>query len=294
MTATPWRGHLLAEAEIACSGVMHRLRWTDGELTALDHGDPEAERTLGALGGDSYPCLEILGMWSRHCHDLRVLSLGSRGAQDPLVLTPPIFPAPAQGFAPGAGPATLGNRVLGRSGFATAAYASSSVVSFGPGLGPGPRPGGPMHPMRGEQDDLVTLMSLGAGLPERLVLTVAHHWAERLAAGSVPEGPDHNALTVALFGRATMAMRSWLGNPGLQPEVVMIGPGGPSSLARVGDKVEARLPFRWLIDVWSRGLAVMLDRFSVELEEEDDGHLGLLTASRPDFEPARLVIEVRP
>jgi beta-galactosidase/beta-glucuronidase len=149
-----------------------------------------------------------------------------------------------------------------------------------------------MPPMPGEQDELITLMSLGGGLPERLLFTVARHWAEKLADEEVSDGPERNALSVALFGRVTLALRLWLGDPSLKPEVVMIGPAETPSLIKVDHAIEVRLPFIWLVDIWSRGLAVILDRFAVELVEEDDRQLELLTVESEKFEPGRLVIEL--
>jgi hypothetical protein len=69
---------------VTCGEERHRLRWAEGCLTTLDHEDPEGERTLAALGGQSCPCIELLDLWHRYGTDLDVLVLGSRGSTDPV------------------------------------------------------------------------------------------------------------------------------------------------------------------------------------------------------------------
>jgi hypothetical protein len=77
-----WLGIPPAEALVDCGGADHRLRWEAGTLRALDHGDPEAERTLAALAGEPCVCVERLEAWQRHADDLRVLVLGPRAPRD--------------------------------------------------------------------------------------------------------------------------------------------------------------------------------------------------------------------
>lgn len=84
MTAPWWTGIAPVQTTVTCGGEQHRLRWADGRLSTLDHEDPEGERTLAALGGQSCPCIELLDLWHRHGADLDVLVLGSRGSTDPL------------------------------------------------------------------------------------------------------------------------------------------------------------------------------------------------------------------
>ena len=79
-----WTGISPAEAVVECGGHAHTLRWESGELTALDHGDPEDEATLAALAGETFACLELLRAWARRREDPRVLTLGSRGPTDAL------------------------------------------------------------------------------------------------------------------------------------------------------------------------------------------------------------------
>jgi hypothetical protein len=77
-----WLGLQAAQAPVTCGGKKHRLRWEAGELVALDHEDPEAERTLAALGGQRCACVDLLDAWAKHTADLSVLVLASRGPTD--------------------------------------------------------------------------------------------------------------------------------------------------------------------------------------------------------------------
>ncbi len=76
-----WTGIPAAETTVSCGGCTHTVRWEAGELIAVDHGDPEGERTLA---GETIPCLELLHTWSRRRDDPHVLTLASRGLTDPL------------------------------------------------------------------------------------------------------------------------------------------------------------------------------------------------------------------
>jgi hypothetical protein len=67
-----------------CGGNTHTVRWEAGELIAVDHGDPEGDVTRAAPAGETVPCLELLGTWSRRADDPHVLTLASRGPTDPL------------------------------------------------------------------------------------------------------------------------------------------------------------------------------------------------------------------
>jgi hypothetical protein len=46
-----------AEATVPCGADAHTVRWTAGQLTLPAHPDAEAERVLGALGGDKPECV---------------------------------------------------------------------------------------------------------------------------------------------------------------------------------------------------------------------------------------------
>lgn len=99
---TAWWARLPpTELPLDCAGQRHRLRWESGTLHALDHADPDGERTLTALGGDTSRCIQILDAWVRHTDDLTVPLLASRGLRDPL-------PARAEPGPTGRGPSGHG------------------------------------------------------------------------------------------------------------------------------------------------------------------------------------------
>src|SRR5579875_4181839 len=71
-----------ATTQVECSGTMHTVAVQDGRLVTLDHPTPDRERTLMGLGGDPIACIGLLDAWDRHCDDLEVLVLASRGPGD--------------------------------------------------------------------------------------------------------------------------------------------------------------------------------------------------------------------
>ena len=126
-------------------------------------------------------------------------------------------------------------------------------------------------------DPLPELLALGGGLPQRLVATVA---ATRLGE----HAPDERArLHAALYGRAAAALRDWLG-----PLTVELAMGVSPRLARDGDRIEAELPFSWLVDVWAKGLAVIWGRFCLAATTDDDRRFTLTTVA-PDLGEPELV-----
>jgi hypothetical protein len=81
-----WAAFGPAEASLSCGDGTHRLRWADGKLEAVDHADAEGELVLAALGGDTSPCLDLVGAWGGHGDDLTVLAVGPRSATDPVTI----------------------------------------------------------------------------------------------------------------------------------------------------------------------------------------------------------------
>lgn len=60
----------------------HRFVWTEGTFILDAHPDPEAERTLGALGAPRCVCLDVLDAWEA-CHDSGgMLIAGPRSGDD--------------------------------------------------------------------------------------------------------------------------------------------------------------------------------------------------------------------
>ncbi|MGH9920087.1 MAG: hypothetical protein ACRD6W_14630, partial [Nitrososphaerales archaeon] len=153
---------------------------------------------------------------------------------------------------------------------------------------PGSRP--PGWPGVIEEDEVLSILGIGGGLADRLVATVIASWSERIDADDF--GTHRAALGAALFGRVTLALRAWLADPNLEVEVEMIGPRQEAQLSRSEDTITitARLPFRWLSDIWARGLAVVLGRFSLALTESSDDRQRVVTASTDllDFRPVTI------
>ncbi len=108
-------------------------------------------------------------------------------------------------------------------------------------------------------DPLTAILSLGDQLPRRLVATVADRIADE---------PIHPALFPmvhnAVFARVRNAVHRWQRRT--LPEVVLeLIPGGaPRSLSGSPDtSIVARLPLRWLTDVWAPDLDVVSGQFTL-------------------------------
>ena len=271
-----WVGIAAAEQSVPCGGEHHRLRWEQGRLLACDHGDPDDELVLTALGGQELQCIELVRAWERHRDDLRVLVIGRRGSSD--VLRPDADPRP-----PGRG-------AIGRS---------RSRTRSGPFA---PRPvsaarHADRNPAADDLAELITLVALGGGLGERLVATVAAEWAARLRGGHPGLDGATTRLRAALYGRLCVALRGWFGDPELSLELEMTAAEHPRSLSRVDDVVHAQLPFTWLPDVWARNLTTVQGRFCLDATPRstaDGEHMELATVA-PDLRTnERVELRVRP
>lgn len=282
------------ELPVECGGQTHRLRWAEGELRSLDHADAEGERTLAALGGEPSRCVQLLDAWARHADDPDVLLLASRGPSDPLA--GPDDPSGPGGagmsfMPPGAYRSTIRTTAAARPGArVTRPRASGSGrgwFAYAPLNGPSPGAVPGLAPVEPEQE-VEALLGLGSGLPERLVAGVIAAWAERLAAGDDRSRAAGPALQAALYGRALAALRSWLGEPGLDVDLSMVPPDALRSLCRDDAGLHLSLPFAWLGEVWVPGLATVLGRFCLAAEQTDDpGGAWRLTVIGPDLGPPR-------
>jgi hypothetical protein len=279
-----------AFARVDCTGERHAIRWEAGSLQALDHGDPEGERALAALGGTSCTCLDVLAAWSHQRENPAILTALSRGAHDPIRtqgLQPRPFPAPPP--TPG-----LQNRVVNR---ATSGAAAGWVAVTGQNArmigravtigGAGPQTGaGPTF-----EEDVVLLAGLGHHVPLRLVATVTAALLERL------DGPDGHSvrpvLEASLFGRATSALRAWLALPDLGVELEVTAPEVDPRVHWGGvGPVELALPPRWVLDVWGRDLTVMGGRFTLALLESAGSRTTLMTVDSDLGLPRPLAVEL--
>jgi hypothetical protein len=263
-----WLGLPAAQVTLACGGHTHRLRWEDGQLSALDHDDAEAERTLAALGGQRCACVDALDAWSTHATDARVLVLASRGVTDPIFTQR--RPRPGR---PGA--------VQGIVGMRNAARAQLFLT-------PGP-PGAATPANPSPDDQLLALIGLGGTLQDRLVATVAAHWSQRLGdEDDDAVEPTRPQLHAALYGRVTEALRTWLGQPDLDIDVQMVTESRTPSVHADDKGVHVELPFAWLTNVWARGFATSWGRFCLAAHTSDGKHWELSTVT-PDLSARELI-----
>ena len=240
-----WTGLSPAQTTISCGEHTHTLRWDQGALTAVDHGDPEDEAILAALAGRTVPCLDILSAWQHVREDPRVLTIGSRGATDVVSIHDDI-----------------------RQGHAAR----------------NPGPGG----------ELLTLLALGGGLPDRLIAEAAATWTDRLKTGHPTLEPNHARLHAALYGRLLLTVRQWLTEPELSLQLTLSEALVERPLTRDGDVINATLPFGWIENVWSRGLAVIFGRLTLSAQT-NDGAEWTLTTLAPDLaHTEQLEIRARP
>ena len=280
-------------APVDCSGQRHRMRWAAGDLTALDHDDPDGERALIALGGPRCACLDVLEAWSRQRGSTRLLSALSRGTRD--------LVRPAElGMGPGfqAQRAAM-LRAGARRGSAQVAHGVSNWISTSSGihgtatLGSVRGPVGlQMGPQESAASDLGVLANLGYPMTLRLVATVT---ATLLGQpGTATDSSVLPALTASLFGRSLIALRDWLGVPDLDIELT-IADAADEPTVGLGTSAPLRvvLPLDWVVSVWARDLTVVAGRFCLGVIESTETRTTLLGVGS-DFEtPRRLMIELQ-
>jgi hypothetical protein len=273
-----WLGVAGAQTTVVCGGHEHRLHWERGQLRALDHGDPDSERALAALGGEPFACMEILSAWERHSDDLRLLTLGSRGPIDRLGAQDDAM----QGAVFSAGPP-------GRRPPAARQLARAGVI----GIGPGGRPGGRMNKADRDQAELTQLIGLDGGLADRLQATVAASWERRIRTGHSQLQRAQPQLQAALHGRAVVALMALHGLSAVDAEVTMSPRDGPRSLSRRDGTVHVELPFAWVVDVGARGLAAIFGRFCLAASSST-GRRWTLTTVGPDLGPPETIVVTLP
>lgn len=266
-----WAGVPGAETTVECGGSTHRVRWADGRLEAVDHDDAEGERALAALGGEPCRCVELLDAWARHADDLRVLVIASRGPGD--VVATGAGTAGLHGTAHGI-PATVPARPsrppMTRSGQVGWIAASLGGASGRIAVSVGGPAGGGRFGQAGPDAELLGLLGLDGGLPERLQASVIGAWAERLAGDDGRCRAAAPRLAAAVHGRAAAGLRAWLGRPDLVVDVALADAGQPPRLEWVaGRRVAASLPFAWLEAVWARGLTTVMGRFCLTATSPD-------------------------
>jgi hypothetical protein len=270
-----------ALARLDCSGAKHTIRWERGELIALDHDDPEGERALVALGGPSCRCLDVLGSWSRQKVNVRLLSVLSRGTQDPIQI---------EGFNPGGIPP---RGLMPRNALVAS---RGRWVSRGPqGIATPAIIGGVQAPLSAAtstfEGDAALLSTLGHELTVRMVATVT---ATLLDNPASPEAvAARPALEGSLFGRAMSALRMWLAAPELDLELVVAGPNQPPGLEWDGEgPVHLSLPLDWVVRVWGRDLTVIAGRFSLGIVDSTPHRTTLTTVGSDLTSIQRLMVKI--
>lgn len=288
-----WAGLAPIEAEVRCSGDVHRLRWEAGELQALDHDQPDSERVLAALSGQPCVCVQHLDTWARHRGDLTVLVLASRGPADHVRTAsgaggpapgPRGFPVSAPLIARGA--AAPRARLLSARAAATAS--AYGTVRWGNVAG-----AATTAATASPADRLPDLLGVHPGLSDRLAAGVIATWAARLRAGEPPGPPERAALHAALYGRALASLRAWLGRPDLDADVTMLDEGAGGAARWQGERAELGLSFGWLLDVWVPGLVTLWGRFC--LSATPAGERVVLRTVGPDLsDPVDLALDRPP
>jgi hypothetical protein len=153
-----------------------------------------------------------------------------------------------------------------------------------------PHPRAPT-PRRGETE-LLELLALGGGLPDRLQAHATATWTRRLQTGHATLKATLPQLHAALYGRALGALRLWLGDPNLSIDLTMIDPTSDPHLQRTDNAVAVALPFAWLTNVWARGLATIFGRLCLRAETTDGSQWTLDTIGTDLRETAQLSISL--
>jgi hypothetical protein len=135
---------------------------------------------------------------------------------------------------------------------------------------------------RRTEDELLRLLALGGGLPDRLQANAVAAWTRRLQIGHATLHATLPQLHAALYGRALTTVRTWLGEPKLTIDLTMTETTGEHPFVRTPDGIAITLPFSWLSDVWARGLAVTFGRLCVATETADGAQWTLHTIG-PDL-----------
>jgi len=242
-----WAAFGPAEAQLRCGDAQHRLRWADGTLEAVDHPDAEGELVLGALGGDTSPCLDVVAAWGKHCDDLTALAIGPRSASDQLTIPASVLDEITAASGSGQAYHGLGNpaaQAVSVMSFRAPVARLSTVIAASSG-------GSPRHirrrvaaramvlrrrrmlrghasyglaygwhgraPLRWRgsiafdeaRAELIRLLALGPSFQFRLSAAVAHAWsADGAKTGRAERARP--ALTAALAGRLAPAAAGWL------------------------------------------------------------------------------------
>ena len=272
-----------AEATVPCGAGAHTVRWTAGQLTLPAHPDAEAERVLGALGGDKPECVTLTETWARHAADLEVLTTGPRCAVDRVRVDPDEVAAQRASLPPGWTQAVSVPMVAGPA--APAGARRAMLPATGPRIDDARR-------RQLDRIERLELLALGAEFQFRLSGTVSAAWAAPDRAGE--RAGRRPAFTAALTGRLAPTAGDWLG---IGPDTVTVTPHeGPEwgTLTVTGTgtarRLHASLPVSWLADVWACGMAVAGGHLVVAVDEPGYPLARVRALTAPGTEPVTVTV----
>jgi hypothetical protein len=143
---------------------------------------------------------------------------------------------------------------------------------------------------RAGEGELIELLTLGGGLPDRLQAHAAATWTRRLRTGHANLPGALPQLHAALYGRVLAALRLWLGDPALAIDLELIDPADARHLQRVDDRITVALPFAWLSEAWAPGLTTIFGRLCLAADTADGIHWTLDTVAPDLHDRAQLLI----
>jgi hypothetical protein len=263
---TWWAGLPAVEVDGPEGADGHRLRWEDGVLSLVAHPDPEADRTLGALGGERCPCLDVADAWEAAHDDGAVLTVASRGADDPVVAAGAVVASLQADLRRWR--STSGSLVE-EARLSQDTHAIDRLVAVA----------GPAEKVAARRLGFLLLVGLDARLLHRLQASVAAALATR---------PDRAApLAAATAARALPRLRD-LGWAGGLADVAVTADGGPELAPD-----RALLPPTWVAEVWGRDLAAAVDgHLVVEVTAVTDEGLDVVALAPAG--KARMAVRVAP
>jgi len=233
-----WLAIGAATAELECSGEQHVLEWRDGALHLHGHPDVDAERALGALGGEAPACVALRDRWERYAGDVALVTLGRRAGEETLGVRDPVAIAVGGGRAP-----TRRGELL-------------SLLS-----------------LPAQIIDRLVLESVasaaGRWADEQFRTAHGLRFATALRVRATPALTRASA-SIDGIGSGTASTGS------IDMDVVPARPGastsGVAQRSRSGGLiVRAALPLGWIASVWGAGLSEVEGRMVIDLRGEVDG-----------------------
>lgn len=242
-----WEGHEPVSAALAvgADGATHVLTWAAGELTLDDHGDPDAELALAALGSERCPCLDVLDAWNAQRDHPEVLTIGRRSLADDV---------------------RADRRALSRVEAEAARWRAQWAAAASDLRAGGDLTGSVRLRDVAERAErrlrvrlgFVRLLALDVTLVDRLLLTVLAGAEQRWAEDGSFRSQHRARLHAALIARALPALEQAGLAPADRMAIELLDPGDGAIVERGG---RVALPLSWLTNVWGRGVAVDGGRF---------------------------------